>query len=101
MLLSGQLPRNTWIPRNYEESTGPHWLWHSGDLVPPLTGDSTWESRPCASTRQHTVVGLGVRGAGEQTPESESKRVLALPLLCYGDGEGAEVMPFNLSPLHM
>ena len=27
----------------------PHWLWHFGELAPPLTHDSIQESGPCTS----------------------------------------------------
>lgn len=44
-----------------------------GELVPPLTSYSTWETRPCISPGQHSRAGSGCRIADEPPSEQYSK----------------------------
>lgn len=45
----------------------PYWLWQSGEVAPPLTSESSAESRPCAAAGQRIGAGSGNRGAGAGT----------------------------------
>lgn len=44
-----------------------------GELVPPLTIGSTWETGPCISPEQHSSTGPGCRSAGEPPSEQHSR----------------------------
>jgi hypothetical protein len=55
----------------------PHWLWHSRELVPSLTRDSTQESALHAFPRQYTGPGPGGGGMGELLQSHKSRRTVS------------------------
>ena len=66
----------TWMSSGCAELVPPlHWLRSSGELAPPLTDCSSWESRPCFSLKQHNGAGPGGRDVGSWPRGHECGRV--------------------------
>lgn len=69
----------------------PHWMQHSGELVPSPSSSSTQESMTYISTRQHSGAALVAQGCGWATQGCECGRVDPVTHLPWG-GMCAEMM---------